>query len=540
MIDVVLTNKTIDDCLQDMAKSSPKGIALEYEDELFSWNDLEIRADRVAISLFKNGIRKGSHVGIWSVNSPNWIITFFGLTKLGAIPVLLNTCYKEIEMARVIEHNDIEFLCYGDGYKEINYDDILQKILPVGLLTREKCISISRSSDGSWNGLKENDVVTSDDREMFHQEKMTVHPDDIAAILFTSGTSKTPKGVMLSHHNLVNNALEISANMRWTSEDRMCISVPMYHCFGVTASLLVAVHTGCTMHILKYFRTAQVFEKINKHKCTILNGVPSMFLAIIHNDQRLAYDLSSLQSGIIAGSQISSNEYLKICETLGIKRLQTSFGQTESSPCITISEYDDSMDVKSQTAGRKMRNVRLRIFNKETAKELPPGEVGEIQTSGYHVMKGYYGMPEETKEVLSDDGWLTTGDLGSLDENGYLHVTGRKGEMIIRGGENISPAEIEECMCEFPNIKNIKVIGIKAEVLQEEIAACVVSADGKAIDEKALRAFVKSRLSDYKVPKYILQFMKLPLNSSGKVVLNEMRLVAMDRISELHNELGIN
>lgn len=540
MIDVILTNKTIGECLKEQAERSPDSIALEYEDELFSWNDLEKRSDGVAISLWKKGIRKGCHVGLWSVNSPNWILTFFGLTKLGAIPVLLNTHYKEIEMEGVLESTDIEFLCYGDGFKDINYDDILQKILPRNLMTRERCISIARSADGSWNGLKECCSFTKGERENFQNTIERICPDDTAAILFTSGTSKTPKGVMLSHYNLVNNALEISANMRWTNQDRMCISVPMYHCFGVTASLLVAVHTGCTMHLLKYYRTAQVFEKIHKHRCTILNGVPSMFLAIIHNEKRTAYDLTSIRSGIIAGSQISSCEYLKVCETLGIKHLQTSFGQTESSPCITISEYDDSMEMKSQTAGRKMRNVRLRIIDKETAKELPPGEIGEIQTRGYHVMKGYYGMPEETKAVLSDDGWLSTGDLGSLDENGYLHVTGRMGEMIIRGGENISPAEIEECMCEFPNIKNIKVIGIKAEVLQEEIAACVVSADGKAIDEKALRAFVKGRLSDYKVPKYILQFIKLPLNSSGKVILNEMRLVAMDRITQLHGELGVN
>lgn len=537
---MVLTNNTIAECLKERVKRSPHSIALEYEEELFSWHDLNLRADGAAIAFKKKGIRKGNHVGIWSINSPNWIITFFGLTKLGAVPVLLNTHYKEMEMEGVLERTDIEFLCYGDGFKEITYDEILDKILPGTLLSRERCISIGRSTDGRWNGLKEYDEPTRAEWDNFYNTLETISPDDTAAILFTSGTSKTPKGVMLSHHNLVNNALEISANMRWTSQDRMCISVPMYHCFGVTASLLVAVHTGCTMHLLKYFRTVQVFEKIHKHRCTILNGVPSMFLAIIHNDERKAYDLSSIQSGIIAGSQISSCEYLKVCETLGINRLQTSYGQTESSPCITISDYDDSLEIKSQNAGKKMQNVRLRIFDHKTNKELPIGAIGDIQTSGYHVMKGYYGMPEETNAVLSADGWLSTGDLGSMDENGYLHVTGRMGEMIIRGGENISPAEIEGCMCRFPNIKNIKVIGIKAEVLQEEIAACIVSADGKEIDEKALRAFVKARLSNYKVPKYILQFKNLPFNASGKVILHEMRLAAMNKISERYGENGMN
>jgi len=540
VIDVVLTNKTIGMCFRERVERNPDRIALEYEDELFSWDVLDKRSDCVAIALLKKGVRKGSHVGLWSINSPNWIITFFGLAKLGAIPVLLNTHYKEIEMEGVLENSDIEFLCYGDGFKEISYEEILQKILARTFLSREKCIPIGRSPDGGWNGLKEYSDTTGDERDNFRNLIEAISPEDTAAILFTSGTSKSPKGVMLSHHNLVNNALEISANMRWTSQDRMCIAVPMYHCFGVTASLLVAVHTGLTMHLLKYFRTTQVLEKINKHRCTILNGVPSMFLAIIHNEKRVAYDLTSIQSGIIAGSQVSSCEYLKICETLGIKRLQTSFGQTESSPCITISEYDDSQVMKSQSAGKKMRNIRLRIFDKKTEKELPTGRIGEIQTSGYHVMKGYYGMPEETKAVLSDDGWLSTGDLGSLDEEGYLHVTGRMKEMIIRGGENISPAEIEGCMCGFPNIKSIKVIGIEAEVLQEEIAACIVSADGKEFDEKALRAFVKDRLSDYKVPKYILQFESLPFNASGKVILAEMRLAAKNKISERYGDNGMN
>ena len=530
-----LSNKTICECLKEQVKKNPNKVALEYEDDLFSWKDLDLLSDRVAIGIMRRGIRKGSHVGIWSVNSPNWIFTFFALTKLGAIPILINACYKEMELARVLEYADIEFLCYGDGNRDIKYEDILKEVSTKILPNYKKCIAIGKSTDGIWRGLKEEyKDISKEELDALYFKTKDISVYDTAAILFTSGTSKIPKGVMLSHYNLVNNSMKIASNMRWTSQDKMCVAVPLYHCFGIAASLLVAVHAGCTIHLLKYYRTINVFEKIDKYKCTILNGVPSMFLAMIHNGKKKEYDLSSIESGIIAGSQISSIEYLKICETFKFSHLQTSYGQTEASPCITISSYEDSNEIKSQTAGKKIQNSRLRIFDKATNMELTHGEIGEIQTSGYHVMQGYYKMPDDTSNVLIEDGWLCTGDLGYLDKRGYLRVTGRMTEMIIRGGENISPAEIEGCICGFPNIKNIKVVGIKADVLQENIVACIVSVDGKTIDVEELRDFIKVRLSDYKVPKYILQFKGLPFNTSGKVILNDLKKRALDKIKELN------
>lgn len=530
-----LINKTICECLKEQVSKTPNKVALEYEDEMFSWKDLDLLSDRVAIVARRMGIKKGSHVGIWSVNTPNWIFTFFALTKLGAIPILINACYKEMELSRVLEYADVEFLCYGDENRDVKCKDILEKVSSKIFLDYKKCIEIGKSTNGIWKGIKADyNDISKEELDDFNFETKEISTYDTAAILFTSGTSKTPKGVMLSHYNLVNNSMEIASNMRWTSQDEMCVAVPLYHCFGVTASLLVAVHTGCTIHLLKYYRTIDVLKKIDKYKCTILNGVPSMFLAMMHNEKFKEYNLSCIKSGIIAGSNCSPIEYLKICKTFKFYHLQPSYGQTEASPCITISNYDDSVEVKSQTAGEKIQNIMLRIFDKDTNRELQTGETGEIQTSGYHVMQGYYKMPNETKEVLSENGWLLTGDLGYLDGMGYLHVTGRKTEMIIRGGENISPEEIEGCICGFPNIKNIKVVGIKADVLQEDIVACIVSIDGKTIDVQKLRDFIKGKLSNYKVPKYILQFKSLHYNASGKVILNDLKQQALNEIKELN------
>ena len=532
-----LVIKTIYECLKEQVNKAHHHIALEYDDEIFSWKDIDAISDYVAVVYMRMGIKKGSHVGIWSTNTPNWIFTFFALIKLGAIPILLNSCYKEMELFKMLHYADVEYLCYGDGYDERKYEDVLIKLNETKLISKENCISIGQPEDGKWNGLKEiYEKPNEEELKSLRIFSKEVSVFDTAAMLFTSGTSKMPKGVMLSHYSLVNNSLEIARSMQWTDEDKMCIAVPMYHCFGVTASLLASVHVGCSMYLLHYYRTIYIIKKIHKYKCTILNGVPTMFLAMVYNKKLADYDLSSIKSGIIAGSRISANEYQKICDVFQFTHLQTSYGQTETSPCITISVPDDSLEKKASSAGKKIANVELRIFDEKTKEECQIGEIGEIQAKGYNVMQRYYKMPEETKATILEDGWLCTGDLGYLNEDGYLYITGRKTEMIIRGGENISPSEIEAIISVYPNVKNVKVIGVEADVLQEEIVACIISANNIEIDKDGLVEYLKGKLSDYKVPKYILQFDMLPLNGSGKVILKDLKEQALERINLINKE----
>lgn len=525
-----MINKTICECLKERAKHSPDKLALEYEDNIFSWKELDSISDHAAVVFMRMGVTKGSHVGLWSCNNPNLVIDFLALVKLGAIPILMNTCYKELEVSRILDYADVDYLCYGEGYQDMKYEDLLKKI-PSWHPKNQHCIAIDKTLQGKWCGFRqEYGKITPFELEKLYMKMKEVEPKDTAAILFTSGTSKLPKGVMLSQYGLVNNSSSIVSNMHWNNQDKMCVAVPMYHCFGVTVSLLAAIHAGCTMHMLKQCKTIEIFRKIEKYNCTILNGVPTMFLAMMHNEKHKQFNLASLQSGIIAGSKIIPSEYLKICETFQLTHLQTSYGQTEASPCITISDYKDSLEIKAETSGKMIDNIELRVFDNELMKEVECGVIGEIQTKGYHVMKGYYEKPEETKDTFTEDGWLKTGDLGYLDQKGYLHITGRIAEMIIRGGENISPAEIEECIKNYPDIMDVKVIGIKADVLQEEIVACIVPAEGKVINVERLKDCIKNKISYYKVPKHILIFQELPYTSNGKIALNELKQAVMDRI----------
>ena len=515
-----LVSKTIGTILRERAEKTPDCPGIGYRDYLYSWKEMDEISDFLAVRYLELGIRKGSHAAIWSVNSPNWVFCFFALLKIGAAAVLVNTCYKENELEGILRDNDIEYLFHGYGCKSTVYEDLLKKIPVENLPYLKKIVPLEEDPANKWYQRAGFPLELSGrEKKKLDERKAEVMPEDTACIMFTSGTTSRPKGVMLSHFSLVNNSAEIARQMHWSQKDKLCISVPLFHCFGITAGILACLHSGAQAHLLKYYKTIEVLEQVEKHKCTVLNGVPTMFLALLHNQCRSQYDISSLKSGIIAGSPILPAEYEEICRELNMEHLQVSYGQTEASPCIAISDYEDPVKKKAVTAGRLISDVEL-SFQK-----------GEILVRGYNVMQGYYKRLEETRKAVDPDGWLHTGDIGYMDEKGYLHVTGRLKEMIIRAGENISPAEIENCISELPEVNEVKVVGIPAKVLQEEIAACIIPKEGTVIEAEAVRAYVKSRLSDYKVPKYVLTFESFPINASGKVVLKDLRVQAGEMIN---------
>lgn len=515
-----LVSKTIGTLLHERAAKTPALPGIGYRDCRYTWKEADEISDFLAVRYLDMGIQKGSHEAIWSVNSPNWLFCFFALSKIGAVPVLINTCYKEKELEEVLRDNDVSGLFYGMGCKNTVYEELLNKIPSQSLPCLTKRIPLEADLSDKWyrRDLFPQEL-SEEERKRLSEAEALVKPEDTACIMFTSGTTSRPKGVMLSHFSLVNNSAAIASQMHWNEEDCLCISVPLFHCFGITAGILACLHSGAQAHLLKYYKTLEVLEQVEKHRCTVLNGVPTMFLALLHNQCRCQYDISSLKSGIIAGSPILPAEYEQICRELNLEHLQVSYGQTEASPCIAISDYEDPIERKAVTAGRLISDVELDFKN------------GEILVRGYNVMQGYYKRPEETKKTVDPEGWLHTGDIGYMDENGYLHVTGRLKEMIIRGGENISPAEIESCISELPEVNEVKVVGIPAKVLQEEIAACIIPKEGAVIEAEAVRTYVKSRLSDYKVPKYVLVFESFPTNASGKVVLRDLRVQAGEMIN---------
>lgn len=531
-----LVSKTIGMRLHERASESSRELGISCREVRYTWKEVDEISDFLAVHYLSMGICRGSHAAIWSVNSPNWVFCFFALNKIGAVAVLINTCYKEQELEDILRDNDVEYLFYGKGCKTVLYQDVLSRI-SFHKLSRLKQVTALEEGQERW--YQRSDFVSAllmEDEILLREAEDHVIPQDTACILFTSGTTTRPKGVMLSHYSLLNNSAETVRQMHWSGEDKICISVPMFHCFGITAGILACVNSGACGHLLKYYKTLEVLQEIQTYGCTVLNGVPTMFLALLRNQNRADYDISSIRSGIIAGSPILPAEYKRICQQLNLNHLQVSYGQTESSPCITISDYDDTLEQKAMTAGKKINHIDLAIKDTAAGGFLEAGRSGEILTRGYHVMQEYYNRTEETKGAVDSDGWLHTGDLGYLDENGYLHVTGRIKDMIIRGGENISPSEIENCIISMPEIEAVKVIGIPAAVLQEEIAACIITKEGMILNEKQVIAYVKERISDYKVPKYVLTFQAFPMNASGKVLINELKAQAGERIRQKHEE----
>lgn len=527
-----LISETIGYCLKERAEKTPGIIGLSYRDYSYSWREIDEISDFLAVKYLKYGIKKGTHVGIWSVNTPNWVFAYFALVKLGAIAILINTCYKETELEEILKYSDVEYIFYGNGIKDLNYKDILDKINISNLPKLKNTFPLEKNDDIKWYMRSDypSDMPVDDCKKLI-QALNQVNAKDTASIMFTSGTTKSQKGVLLSHYNLVNNSLSISRQMGWNEQDKICVAVRLFHCFGITAGILSAVHSGSCIHLIKYYKTCEVLNQIEKYKCTVLNGVPTMFMAIVRNSKLKDHDISSVKSGIIAGSAIHSEEYINICKILNLKYLQPSYGQTETSPCITIAALNDSIEKKAVSVGKSIDNVEVKIWNCKENRESKEGELGEILTRGYHVMKGYYKMPLETDEIIDSTGWLHTGDLGFIDKEGYLYVKGRIKEIIIRGGENISPVEIEYYIKKLPSIKEVKVIGIEAEVLQEEIVACVVPKENYEVSKEEVQAIVSKYLTAYKVPKYVLVFDQLPTTSSGKIKLGKLKKIVEERIN---------
>lgn len=415
------------------------------------------------------------------------------------------------------------------GYKKLVYEDMVVSLKEELEGVVKRWIYIGRDTARRW--MTEESFVFAERMKKVTKEIggyiRKVNPDDTAAILFTSGTTAMPKGVMLSHYNLVNSSLETCEHMKWDESDKMLIAVPLFHCFGITSSLLSSIHTGFCMHVIEYYKTVTVLKSVQDYHCTLLNGVPSMFLAVVNNPLHKEYDLSSLRRGIIAGSPLSPQDYMLIRREIPSLVLHASYGQTETSPCVSIGDVGDSDEDNANSAGRVIRHCEVGIFDKDGNK-LPVGTDGEICVRGYNVMQGYYNLPEATAKAIDSNGWLHTGDLGHVDERNFLYVTGRIKEMIIRGGENISPREIEMAILKYPGIKAVKVIGLPAEVLQEMIVACIVPEDGRTISNTGLMTHLENHLAYYKLPAHIVRFESLPVNASGKIMLGELKKQAAE------------
>lgn len=505
-----LVKTTIYECLARRIAKEPDKLFLKYEDSGFTGSEIGNIVDKVAKLLYTDGVRAGDKIGIYGVNSASWIILFFAIQRLGAVSVLVNSYFKEGEVVDCILMSDMKYLLYTDIQEDDDHGEVAKKLSINEKTKNVKCFDIEGTYD-YWKNL----VMRKTECESLELPSQP-DPMETACILFTSGTTNMCKGVKLSHFSLINNARQMVNIMGWDESDVMCVTVPLFHCFGMTVGIIGSMIAGSSIVLLQKYHSISVFEAIENNRCTILNGVPSMFLAMVRNDRFKDFDLSSLKSGIIAGSPILKEEYLSVCENLKGIKLQPSYGLTETSPCVAMCDLDVSLEKKAVSAGKIIENVSVKIIDNDTGLECKAGESGEIFVKGYNVTQGYLSTDPVLCDALRPDGWFMTGDIGYLDEDGYLYIVGRRKNLIIRGGENISPTEIERYIKQVKKDIEVFVYGMKTDVLQEEIVACIECEEDENL-EKEIREYLKENISKYKIPRFIVFVKEFPRSPTGKI-----------------------
>lgn len=533
----------IGDIVDANAENFNHRIALAYHEYGFENTFAEFRdiCRQVAKGLIALGVQRGDHIAVWANNQPEWVYTQFGSAMTGAVLVTVNTNFRAFELEYLLEQSDTTTLIMTHGVREPNeYIRILKKVCPEidqcdpGGLKTEKLPYLKNivllgqdPKDGmfTWQQILEMGHRISD--EELDERSQSIDADDVTMIQYTSGTTGYPKGVMLTHRNLIGNARSMAEIMALTPDDSLCIPVPFFHCFGCVIGTMCCTVSGATMAPVTAFNPEKVLETVDALKCTALHGVPTMFIAELEAMNGKNYDTSHLRTGVMAGSTCPVEVMKGVMEKMGAQELTIVYGQTESSPGITQTRRNDSMPIRTETVGRALPNVEVKIVDTVTGETLPTGETGELCSRGYHIMKGYYKMPDKTAETIDKDGWLHTGDLASMDENGNCTIQGRLKDMIIRGGENIYPREIEEFLYTHPAVQDVQVVGIPDEKYGEEVAAFIQVRNGKTPSEEEIREFCKDKISFHKIPRHIHFVDEFPSTASGKIQKYKLREMAI-------------
>ncbi|GFO69062.1 AMP-binding protein [Geomonas limicola] len=533
---------TVGALLDDVAARFPDHEALVYVERglRYSYREFNERCRQVAKGLLALGIKKGDHLSIWAYNVPEWVVLQFATAKIGAVLVTVNTNYKSAELEYILKQSDSNTLFLVQSFKDTDYVATLNEVVPElaqstpGTLesTKLPCLkNVIFLGEGGHPGMFGFEQVVELGRSVpdsrLAEVEASLDKDDVINMQYTSGTTGFPKGVMLTHFNVVNNGFNIGECMRFTEKDRLCIPVPFFHCFGCVLGVMACVTHGSTMVPVEIFDPLKVLQAIEQERCTAVHGVPTMFIAELEHPEFSRFDLTSLRTGIMAGSNCPIEVMRRVIRDMHASEITIAYGQTESSPVITQTRTDDPIELKVATVGRVLPNVELKIVDIETGAELPPGKQGELCTRGYLVMKGYYKMPEETAKAIDAEGWLHTGDLAVMDENGYCKITGRIKNMIIRGGENIYPREIEEFLYTHQKISDVQVYGVPDRKWGEQVMAAIVLKKGVEMDEEEVKAFCRGKIANYKIPRYVRFVDCYPMTASGKIQKFKLREMAI-------------
>ena len=526
-----LTNRTIGCWVEHWAETTPDKEALVYSDRdlRFTWRQLNERVDNMAKGMLAIGIKRETHVGIWATNVPDWLTFLYAAAKIGAVAVTVNTNYKQHELEYLVQDADIHTLCITEGVFDGSYVDMVNEMLPElktsqrGFLHSDRfphlknVVFIGQEKfRGMFNTPELLLLGSSVSSQKLNEAKAIVDCHDVANMQYTSGTTGFPKGVMLSHHNIVNNGFLTGEHMNFTSEDKLCVCVPLFHCFGVVLATMNILTHGCTQVMVERFDPLMVLASIHKERCTALYGVPTMFIAELNHPMFNMFDLTCLRTGIMAGALCPIELMKQVSEKMYIQ-ITSVYGLTETSPGMTQTRIDDPFDVRCTTVGRPYEFTEVAIIDPETGEHLPDGVQGEVCCRGYNVMKGYYKNPQATTEVIDKDGFLHSGDLGICDANGNYAITGRIKDMIIRGGENIYPREIEEFLYHLPGVKDIQVAGVPSEKYGEEVGAFIILQENSPLTTEEVRDFCRGKIARHKIPKYVFFVEEYPLTGSGKI-----------------------
>ena len=541
-----LIEKTFSQVLDAMVEEFPDQYAIKYTTLDYTRTYAQFRddVDQVARALIAMGVKAGDKVAVWATNVPQWYLTFWAATKIGAVLVTVNTAYKIHEAEYLLRQSDTHTLVMIESYRDSPYAKIVAELCPEletaqpgkplhckRLPFLRNIVTVGYRQKGCMTWEEAMALAPRTPMEEVRRRAAAVSPYDVANMQYTSGTTGFPKGVMLTHHNIVNNGKNIGDRMDLSTADRMMIQVPMFHCFGMVLAMTASMTHGATILPLPYFSPKPALACINNERITAFHGVPTMFIALLEHEDFPKTDFSYMRTGIMAGSPCPIAVMQDVVNKMHMSEITIVYGQTEASPGCTMSSTDDSLEVRVNTVGRPLPEIECKIVDPETGEDLPDNVDGEFVARGYNIMKGYYKMPGATAAAIDKEGWLHTGDLARRDENGNFKITGRIKDMIIRGGENIYPKEIEDFIYTHPKVSDVQVIGVPDEQYGEEIMACVILKEGETMTEKEMKQYVLDHMAKHKVPRYVDFVDAFPMNAAGKILKYKMREDAVKKLN---------